>query len=998
MMIMHRSSKLISVVWFCSMCFGPPTWAQSASRLATAYQDDTHFYVENDWLKIAFLRTTGNLDGIVHKQSGVNLQSRTMNDFPTIWGISLNTSAGTHLFVNSGQAITCSGTINTTGTNASLSLTWKGLQYLPNGLPSMPDVTITAQISVRTDSPLSYWTIQASGLGTNSISSINFPNISGIGPLGQNASDDMLLTSEFKGTLYHNPTANVQAGSYPGGFYPSATALMQFMAYFDPASGFYFACDDNQGYTKDLYWAKSTSPAGDFTINIEYFPPGQPMDSVPLPYNVLIGATQGDWYAPADLYRNWAVRQLWTQKSRTKQVPAWLHDLPVIRNTCAHGCGTQPDQTYANAVQEWQQSQQALGVAALGELWGWEQFGAWADGDYFPPQEGWSSFDAMVHAAPSSRLDLFPSALYLDTNTSLYKSGAMAVSAMLDQSGKALTQPGAASLTGDTWALMDISTDPWRQYVVNVFQTLAQHGVDLIQFDSSMEAGPQPCYSPSHLHPPGNGGNWQTTAWIDLLQKTAAAVATANPDAALAAEEPAEIYVPYVAVYHGSAIDQYETGSQFTNYKEPVPLFQYVYHDSILFKDFFGPPVLDGSYFRLALARDLTWGQIPDYQIPVGYTPALEPMAEAYLKSDIAARTGYAKKFLVDGMMLPAPQLNVPTTPVTWVTNWTTNTTATAQYPSVWDSAWSAADGAVGIVLTNIAPNNLTVSLPISYGRLQLPAGSAYTVQTTDGITTATLDSNLVQDSSYSIPVAPGQILLVLLTPKAAQPRISTGGVVLHASTSNTVSPGSLVDIYGANFAPAPLTAPSSVALLPVLLGTTQVLINGIPAPLLYVGPSQVVAQLPWTTAVGNASVVVRNGGAASVNATINVQPAAPGILTYAANHAIAQNSDYSLNSSSNPAAAGSAAIVYLIGSGPVSPPLDDGAPAPASPLSWESLPATVTVGSAPAQVLFAGMTPGFVGLVQVNFYVPDLPSGDYPIQVTIGSAQSNAPVISVVH
>jgi uncharacterized protein (TIGR03437 family) len=47
-------------------------------------------------------------------------------------------------------------------------------------------------------------------------------------------------------------------------------------------------------------------------------------------------------------------------------------------------------------------------------------------------------------------------------------------------------------------------------------------------------------------------------------------------------------------------------------------------------------------------------------------------------------------------------------------------------------------------------------------------------------------------------------------------------------------------------------------------------------------------------------------------------------------------------------------------------------------------------------QVLFAGMAPGFVGLVQVNFQVPDLPAGDYPIQVSIGSAQSNAPAMTV--
>jgi len=968
-----------------------PIWA----GLATAYQDDTHFFIENDVLKIAFLRTTGNLDGIIHKQSGVNLQSRTANYFPATWGISLNSAANTNMYVNTGQAITFSGTINSTSTGASLTLSWTGLQYLPNGLPNIQGAMITAQISVRPDSPLSYWTIQVAGLGANSIAFINFPNINGIGPLGQNAADDMLLTSELKGTLYHDPTENIQAGSAVGGYYPSGSSATQLLAYFDASSGFYFACDDTQGYTKDLFWSKSSSSAGDYSISILHFPTGTTMDSFSLPYNVILGATQGDWYAPAEMYRSWAVQQPWTQQSRTKPVPVWLHDLPLIRNTCAHGCASgQADQTYTAAVQEWQQSQTTFGVPEVRELEGWEPSGAFAFGDYLPPQEGWASFDAMIQA-PGGRFYLDPSALYLDTASSLYKSGTMAASVMADAAGKALTQPGAAIFQSDTWAFMDFSTDPWRQYIVNAYQTLAQHGVDLLSFDSSMEAGPVPCYNPAHSHPPGKGGDWQTQAWIDLMRRTTAAVAQVNADTAFSAEEPAEVYLPFLALHvSGASIDQYEIASQFAGYREPVPLFQYVYHDSILFRDFIGPPLLDGSFFRLALARDLTTGQIPDYQIPVDYMPALESMADAYLKNDIAARTGYAKKFLIDGIMLPPPQLTMPATTVSWIDFQHNNAQRSGQYPSVFESAWRVSDGSIGIVLTNIAPNSLTFSLPITYARLQLLTGAAYTVQTTDGTTTATLDSNLVKDSTYSITVAPQQILLVQLTPTAPKPQISTGGVVLHASTSNTVSPGSLVDIYGTNFASTAVTAPAGM--LPVSLGTTQVLVNGIPTHLIYAGSSQIVAQIPNAVLTGTASVVVLNAGAASAAATVNVQQAAPGILTYGTNRAVVENQDYSVNSPTNPSMPGSVATVYLIGSGPVSPVIDDGLPAGFSPLSTETLPTTVTVGGMSAPVLFAGLAPGFVGLVQVNFEVPALPAGDYPIQVGIGVAQSNLPVMSV--
>jgi len=51
--------------------------------------------------------------------------------------------------------------------------------------------------------------------------------------------------------------------------------------------------------------------------------------------------------------------------------------------------------------------------------------------------------------------------------------------------------------------------------------------------------------------------------------------------------------------------------------------------------------------------------------------------------------------------------------------------------------------------------------------------------------------------------------------------------------------------------------------------------------------------------------------------------------------------------------------------------------------------------GSA-ATVQFIGLTPGIPGLWQANVQVPRLPAGTYPVVVTIGGVNSNAPVITV--
>ena len=234
-----------------------------------------------------------------------------------------------------------------------------------------------------------------------------------------------------------------------------------------------------------------------------------------------------------------------------------------------------------------------------------------------------------------------------------------------------------------------------------------------------------------------------------------------------------------------------------------------------------------------------------------------------------------------------------------------------------------------------------------------------------------------------------------MLVPNAATPQIASGGIVIHAGVSPAVSPGSLMDIYGTNLATAAASAPAGSP-LPITLGGVQVRVNGTAAPLIYVGPTIVILQLPYATPVGTAQAVVVSNNTASAGAPVTVQQAAPSILTYGTNRAVVLNQDYSVNTPTNPAKVGSSPMVYLIGGGPLDVPIATGALAPDSPLSHETLPTTVTVGGTAAAVPFAGMAPRFAGLVQVNFTVPNLATGDYALQVTIGSIASNQPLITI--
>jgi minor extracellular serine protease Vpr len=99
-----------------------------------------------------------------------------------------------------------------------------------------------------------------------------------------------------------------------------------------------------------------------------------------------------------------------------------------------------------------------------------------------------------------------------------------------------------------------------------------------------------------------------------------------------------------------------------------------------------------------------------------------------------------------------------------------------------------------------------------------------------------------------------------------------------------------------------------------------------------------------------------------------------------------------------NPAARGEVVVIYCSGLGRTQPTANVGEAAPSSPPASALAPVTVTIGGRPATVQFAGLTPGLVGLYQVNVVVPaDAPAGGtVPVVVTAGGAASASVTMAV--
>ncbi len=251
--------------------------------------------------------------------------------------------------------------------------------------------------------------------------------------------------------------------------------------------------------------------------------------------------------------------------------------------------------------------------------------------------------------------------------------------------------------------------------------------------------------------------------------------------------------------------------------------------------------------------------------------------------------------------------------------------------------------------------------------------------------TAASLDSpqGVAVDASGAIFFVDQRNYLVRkLTPSRIVAEGVTNGATLKVGP---VAPGEIISIFGFDLGPAAgagLELNSSGRVSTQLAGT-QVLFDGIPAPLLYVSPGQVNTVVPYAAAGSPTTrVQVVYQGRPTNTITLPVAAASPGLFAIT-------NQDGSVNTASNPAARNSVLILYGTGEGQTAPAGVDGSVA-TSVFPKPILDVTVQIGGRPASVLYAGAAPGFVaGVMQINVSIPAGLTGTLPLQIKVGEASS---------
>jgi adhesin/invasin len=222
-------------------------------------------------------------------------------------------------------------------------------------------------------------------------------------------------------------------------------------------------------------------------------------------------------------------------------------------------------------------------------------------------------------------------------------------------------------------------------------------------------------------------------------------------------------------------------------------------------------------------------------------------------------------------------------------------------------------------------------------------------------------------------------------------------GIANSASFHISGAPGAAMTIFGRSLATSTMQALAYP--LPTMLGTTMVMVNGAPAPLFYVSPGQINFQMPGNAPLGSTRVEVNVGGqqVSPFEAQSVILTAVDPGLYLNGSRAAALNPDLTPHTAATPQAAGAVLAFYLTGQGAVKPAIPDGSPAPAAPLSMLEGTTLATIGGQPAEVTFAGLSPGFVALAQINVRIPQgLSPGDHPAFIVINGGPSNAGLISV--
>ncbi len=588
----------------------------------------------------------------------------------------------------------------------TLTLDFKEIGQLP------VDARVTVRCPARES--LTYWSLTLKNRTSWWIGHVQFPVVQVPFDNSSNQNSSHILWSTADGALAGPVEPGMSIGPWGGkeadtpeiwrsNNYPGEWTTTQLLAYYNDAGGLYVACDDPKGLPKfiDPFLERDG-----VTMGVGHYPGTRGPSEYTLPYNVVIGTFHGDWYAAAEIYRDWASHQPFCAKKIGQRAdsPKWLEDAPVGIAFPMRGQGdwdppaaVNPEFTpLTNALPYLDRLATALKSPLMAIIFNWEKSGPWVQPEAFPPLGGEAAVREFMVKAKANGWHpvIYGDGLCWVTSQSNTQYDGMPYF-RAQQAESFMARKWDGSLLQDRWRwrknyVACVGTEKGRQMVVDMTRRMAELGPDVVQqFDQG--PGPRACYATNHGHPPVPGP-WMTEAFTGLIKADEDAARAGNPHMAMSCEgAPPETYLQDFQTWDGRVT--------------VCPLFSFLYHEYANGHQGFYTHRTSDEALRASVARALVTGYMVnftlrdhgqiEYDWDQTWTRAIPDQAAIL---DWAQRTNHfrasvARDYLIYGRMLRP---------------WKVRGVAQRDFgygkePTVQSATWQAPDGRIGVVLANYA-------------------------------------------------------------------------------------------------------------------------------------------------------------------------------------------------------------------------------------------------------------------------------------------------------
>ena len=263
-----------------------------------------------------------------------------------------------------------------------------------------------------------------------------------------------------------------------------------------------------------------------------------------------------------------------------------------------------------------------------------------------------------------------------------------------------------------------------------------------------------------------------------------------------------------------------------------------------------------------------------------------------------------------------------------------------------------------------------------------------------NSVFTRTLSPLFNRNSIVNLTVSGFTVLPWNYDAAVATPKIQA--IVNAADLSPKIAPGGLITVFGDQLSPVNLA--TSEVPLPTALADSCLTVNGLPVPILFVSPAQINAQMPFEM-LGNVTMTLRTPGGVSDNYNVTILPGAPSVFRASlpgldsAVPTIVRDRNGQIVTGSNPVHRGDVLVIYSTGLGRTNPDTPTGMPSPSSPLAAALNVPQVLLGNMNLPLLYAGLSPGEIGVYQINVKVPNNAPTGSTVALVINQASSSTAI-----